>query len=112
MTPPRPTFRRSPLRRADRGRDRRPARRSLAGRARHGRAYERKQQDRATVLAKVESLRGDEPWPGYDELTVDEIRDALRRCRRGAHEAVRGYERAHKNRAGVIDATERELANA
>jgi hypothetical protein len=25
---------------------------------------------------------------------------------------VRAYERAHKNRAGVLEATERELANA
>ena len=28
------------------------------------------------------------------------------------YEAVQAYERAHKNRAGVLSATERELANA
>ena len=75
-------------------------------------AYERKRQDRATVLAKVESLRGDEPWPGYDELTVAEVRDALREADEERTKAVRAYERAHKNRAGVIAATDRELANA
>lgn len=28
-------------------------------------------------LDEAHALRGDEPWPGYDELTVDQIRAAL-----------------------------------
>jgi hypothetical protein len=65
------------------------------------------------VLARVDALRGEEPWSGYDALTADEVREALRnsddeeRARK-----VRAYERAHKNRAGVIVAAERELATA
>ena len=41
-------------------------------------AYERKHDNRTTVLDKIASLRGDEPWPGYDELTVAEIDVVLR----------------------------------
>ena len=40
-------------------------------------SYERKHQNRTTVLERITSLRGDEPWPGYDELTVAEVQAAL-----------------------------------
>lgn len=77
-------------------------------------AYERRHQNRSTVLQKIDSLRGDEPWPGYDELTVEEIRTALGAD--GDHVAdadkVHDYERRHKDRSGVIEATERERAGA
>jgi hypothetical protein len=36
-------------------------------------SYERKNDNRTTILSRITSLRGDEPWPGYDELSVDEI---------------------------------------
>jgi ferritin-like metal-binding protein YciE len=73
--------------------------------------YERKHDNRSTVLTRVSALRGDEPWPGYDELTVDEIRAAVGDDDDRAS-AVRTYERAHKNRAGVLTAVERELVSA
>ena len=73
-------------------------------------AYERRHDDRTTVLDKISSLRGDEPWPGYDEQNVSEIRAALRAADEELLEQVRKYERAHKNRAGVLRATERKLA--
>ena len=75
-------------------------------------AYERKRQSRTTILSRIESLRGDEPWPGYDELTVDEIRATLNDADEERARTVRNYERSHKNRAGVLSATERELASA
>jgi len=74
-------------------------------------AYERKHDNRSTVLTRISALQGDEPWPGYDELTVDEIRTAVSGDDERASD-VRRYERAHKNRAGVISAVERDLANA
>src|SRR5512142_1298924 len=40
-------------------------------------AYERKNDKRTTVLSRVTALRGQEPWPGYDELTVAEIESVL-----------------------------------
>jgi hypothetical protein len=53
-----------------------------------------------------------EPWPGYDELTVGEVRRALRRSERSLASRVRVYERSHKNRVGVIEAAERAPARA
>jgi ferritin-like metal-binding protein YciE len=65
-------------------------------------AYERKRQNRSTVLSRIDSLRKDEPWPGYDELTVDEIRKRLARADTKQSLEVREYERRHKDREGVL----------
>ena len=73
-------------------------------------AYERKHQNRATVVSRIDTLRGNEPWPGYDELGVQEIRIALSDADDDRVERTRAYERDHKNCAGVLNATERELA--
>lgn len=75
-------------------------------------AYERRHQDRTTILQKIDTLRGSEPWPGYDELTVDEVTIALSGDRADEADAVREYERRHKSRAGVLEATHREEARA
>ncbi len=75
-------------------------------------SYERKNENRKTILSRITSLRGDEPWPGYDELSVDEIRAVLDEGDEDRVKRVPSYERSHKNRAGVIDASERELARA
>ena len=75
-------------------------------------SYERKHEGRTTILSRITSLRDDEPWPGYDELGVEEIRALLDEGDERQAKRVRSYERAHKHRAGVIDATERELARA
>ena len=75
-------------------------------------AYERKNEDRSTVTGRIDSLRGDEPWTGYDELGVDEVRAVLSEGDEQRIKDVKVYERKHKNRAGVLQATERELSNA
>jgi len=75
-------------------------------------AYERKNQNRSTVLSRIETLRGDEPWTGYDELTAPEAQAALADADDERAQKVRDYERAHKNRAGVLRAAERELTAA
>jgi ferritin-like metal-binding protein YciE len=75
-------------------------------------SYERRHENRTTVLERVSSLRGDEPWPGYDELTAAEVQTAVNQADDDRVKAIRSYERAHKARAGVLKATERELANA
>ncbi|MEY2515003.1 MAG: hypothetical protein QOJ89_2361 [bacterium] len=72
--------------------------------------YERRNQNRTTITSKIDSLRGDEPWPGYDELNVNEITAVLREADEDSVEKVRQYEAAHKDRAGVLKATERKLA--
>jgi ferritin-like metal-binding protein YciE len=75
-------------------------------------AYERRHQSRSTILGRVDALQGDEPWPGYDELTADEVRAVLAEGDDDRAREVRAYERAHKNRAGVLKAAEREAATA
>ena len=72
-------------------------------------AYERKHENRSTVLSRIDSLRGNEPWPGYDELTVDEIKKALARADAKQSREVREYERRHKEREGVLQ-TAKQLA--
>jgi ferritin-like metal-binding protein YciE len=74
--------------------------------------YERRKDNRSTVLDRVSSLQGNEPWPGYDELTVDQVRSALSDADEERVKRVREYERAHKGRTSVLEATERETANA
>jgi ferritin-like metal-binding protein YciE len=75
-------------------------------------AYERKNQNRSTITSRIDSLQADEPWPGYDDLSVDEVLAVLSEGDATRIKAVRIYERKHKNRAGVLQATERELSNA
>ncbi len=76
-------------------------------------SYERRHDSRTTILSRITSLRGNEPWPGYDELTGADVQAFLSEAQDDelTHE-VRAYERAHKNRAGVLNATERERSNA
>ena len=74
--------------------------------------YERRNQSRTTILSRVESLRGDEPWPGYDELNVADVVAVLNEGDDDRAQQVREYERAHKNRVSVMKAAERELTNA
>src|SRR4051812_22983622 len=75
-------------------------------------AYERKNQDRSTILSRIDTLRGNEPWPGYDELTASEVEAVLSEGDDDRAKQVRAYERSHKNRAGVLRAAEREHSNA
>jgi ferritin-like metal-binding protein YciE len=71
-------------------------------------AYERKNENRTAVLSRITSLRGDEPWAGYDELTVAEVQAVLSEGDHDQAEQTRAYERRHKNRTGVLDAAQRE----
>ena len=75
-------------------------------------SYERKNANRKSVLDKVNSLRGNEPWPGYDELTVDEVKTALDTADEKRVREIRDYERQHKGRQGVMDAADREQAKS
>ena len=75
-------------------------------------SYERKNQNRTTILSRITTLRGNEPWPGYDELTAPEVQAVLGEGDDERVKEVLSYERAHKDRAGVRTAAERELTNA
>ena len=74
-------------------------------------AYERKRQNRATITDQIVKLTGDEPWSGYDEQSVDAITTRLRDADADTARAVRTYERARKDRAGVIQAADQRLGD-
>ena len=75
-------------------------------------AYESTNQNRKTILDRIEDLEGDEPWPGYDDQTVAEINKVLTDSNPSIVQSVRDYERSHKNRQSVLKNTEKELQNA
>lgn len=75
-------------------------------------AYERKNQKRSTVLGRTSALRGEEPWPGYDELNASEVNAVLGEGDEDRAKRVRTYERSHKNRAAVMHTAKRETSNA
>ena len=75
-------------------------------------AYERRTDARSTILSRISSLRADEPWPGYDDLTAKQVRAALAEGDADRATQVRGYERSHKNRVSVLRATEQEPSKA
>jgi hypothetical protein len=64
--------------------------------------HERANQNRITVLAHIDARLGHEPWPGYDALDVDGVRFGLDGAERDRFVLVLAYERAHRNRAGVV----------
>jgi hypothetical protein len=72
--------------------------------------YERRGQNRSTVLERIASLRGDTPWPGYDEMEVEEVNDALKHRNGDVAARVLAYERQHKGRTSVIDFAKRRQA--
>ena len=75
-------------------------------------SYERRHENRTTVLNRISTLRGDEPWPGYDEATAADVQSALAKGDSDLAVEVQKYERSHKGRAGVLKSAERELTKA
>jgi hypothetical protein len=66
-------------------------------------SYERSHQDREAVLDKLRWMRGSEPLPGYDALSVEEIVAALTEADLPTIKKVRSYERKFANRREVLD---------
>jgi hypothetical protein len=67
-------------------------------------AYERSHKSRDPVLDKLRYMRGSEPLPGYDALSVEEILSALDGADPATIKDVRGYERKFANRPAVLEA--------
>jgi hypothetical protein len=70
-------------------------------------SYERSHSGREVVLNKLRYLRGSEPFPGYDALSVEEILAALEEADLETISGVRGYERKFANRPRVLEAVAR-----
>ena len=49
---------------------------------------------------------GEEPWPGYDDQTAEEVRQRLAGADERTRRLVREHERRTKNRASVLEAAE------
>jgi hypothetical protein len=64
---------------------------------------------RATITDRVAKLLGDQPWPGYDEQSVEAITSRLDEVPTETARRVKRYERDRKDRAGVIRAAERRI---
>ena len=66
-------------------------------------SYERSHQERQQVLDKLRYMRGSEPLPDYDRLSVAEIVSALQEADLATISKVRGYERKFANRPAVLE---------
>ena len=67
-------------------------------------AYERSHKDRLAVFDKLRYMRGSEPFPGYDALSVEETLAVLKEADLETIGKVRGYERKFANRPRVLEA--------
>lgn len=68
------------------------------------RGYETRNQARATVIGRIDKLCEEQPWPGYDEMTLDEILPKARELPAEERTDLVHYERRHKNRRTITDA--------
>ncbi len=73
--------------------------------------YEKRHESRQTVLSRIDSLREKEPWRGYDDATVNEVKKKLADADEERAKAVRDYERRHRERKGVMEAARRTVAS-
>ena len=64
---------------------------------------------RSTV---TETIVLDEPWEGYDDMTVEEIKSRLDEASDSLVLSVRNYEVKNKNRKTIIELTERETVSS
>jgi hypothetical protein len=67
-------------------------------------SYERSHEDREAVLDKLRYLRGSEPFPGYDAMSIEKVVAALEKADLATIKRVRDYERKFANRKEVNDA--------
>ncbi len=73
-------------------------------------AYERAHRKRATVIERAQSLREDEPYDGYDELTARDVAQRLTDADEATARRVREYEGRHKRRVEVLETAQRQLS--
>jgi hypothetical protein len=69
--------------------------------------YERAHESREAVFDKLRWLRHDEPLPGYDALSIEEVIAALDKTDLAGLKRVRGYERKFGARKDVLDEVDR-----
>ena len=75
-------------------------------------SYERSHKERKKVLDKVRYMRSNEPLPGYDALSPEQIVEALAGADAQTVKAVRDYEHKFGDRPQVMEAAARVLPTA
>ncbi len=66
-------------------------------------SYERHHEARPAVMDKLRFMRQDEPLPGYDGLSIDQVFAALESADLAVLKQVRSYERKFGARKDVLD---------
>ncbi|WP_431962467.1 hypothetical protein [Actinacidiphila sp. bgisy160] len=74
--------------------------------------YEREHGDRVGILNAIENLRGNQPWPGYDTMSPDQITARLRGAEPLVARQAMDYERQHRRRPDVISAAKQRTRAA
>ncbi|MET7427333.1 hypothetical protein [Dactylosporangium sp. NPDC005555] len=69
-------------------------------------AHERANRNRTPIVTSIRNLQGKEPWPGYDTMNVPGIRSRLRDADDEKVRTVLEYERSHKDRSSILNASE------
>jgi len=70
-------------------------------------SYEHTHENRVSVFDKLRWLRQDEPLPGYDALSSEELPVALEEADLAGLKRVRSYERKFRARREVLDEVDR-----
>jgi hypothetical protein len=70
------------------------------------RVREAEREAESSVDGPGPELRVEAPWPGYDAMNVGQVLDRLTGTDQTTRAMVRLYEETHKNRRGVLRATE------
>ena len=73
--------------------------------------HELRSANRIEVRDRVAELMGDEPWIGYDGQDVQTITQFLGKSGSAQAREVHAYERAHRDRAGIMQAAQKRLAS-
>ncbi len=72
-------------------------------------AHESQHADRSEIRDHIAKLTCDEPWIGYDTQDVEVILRFLRKSGAAQAREVHAYERAHRDRAGVVSAADKRF---
>lgn len=71
--------------------------------------HESQNADRSEIRDRIAELTCDEPWIGYDTQDVEVIIRLLRKSGSAQACEVHAYERAHRDRAGIVSAADKRF---
>jgi hypothetical protein len=72
-------------------------------------AHESQHSDRPEIRERIAELVCDEPWIGYDAQSTEVIMQFLRKSGSSQAREVHAYERAHRDRGGIVSAADKRF---